>query len=315
MHNNLIQEYVPLNDKNWFKTGGPARFYTQPSNEIEFQQAITFALTHNLPIFMLGEGANILISDAGFDGLVIKPNLTAITQTKVNESDILVTAGAGVKIPDLITWCLANEISGLEEFSGIPGTIGGAVYINLHYYDFLLADFLVAATVIEKATGTLLTVDTAWFNFGYNQSTLLEKNHYLVNATFKLKKLTATQTAYAKGRSVEIIRHRNKRYPTSKTCGSFFRNFYPSEIPFEQNGKKIIWVAYYLDKIGARGELSSGDAVVSHLHANMLVNQGQATSDDIIQLARAMQTKVYERFGIVPQPECQLIGFPKYPLL
>jgi len=119
------------------------------------------------------------------------------------------------------------------------------------------------------------------------------------------------QIAHAQGRRQEIIRHRTRRFPTSGTCGSFFRNFLPEEVV--HTDKKLIYVAYYLDKIGVKGELSVGNAIVSYQHANMLINQDNATSSDIIQLAQIMQTKVYKEFGIKPQPECQLIGFKANP--
>ena len=218
-------------------------------------------------------------------------------------------------MPELIDFCLNHNLGGLEEFSGIPGTVGGSVYINLHYFQFLLAQFLVEAEVIEKATGIMHTVAASWFNFGYNISKLQENNHYLVSATFNLKKVSDFETAFAQGRRVEIIRHRASRYPAKNTCGSFFRNFYDHEVTLMSNGKKLIFVAYYLDKIGIKGMLQHGDAIVSYQHANMLVNQGTATTADIIAVAREMQQRVYDAFGIMPQPECRLIGFKEYPLL
>ena len=111
-----------------------------------------------------------------------------------------------------------------------------------------------------------------------------------------------------------MIRHRAKRYPTSHTCGSFFRNFHEEEFSRAKTGKKLPFVAYYLDKLGVKGELSVGDAIVSHQHANMLINKGNASSADIINLARAMQELVYTTYGIMPQPECRLIGFTSNPL-
>lgn len=310
---NLIQEHIPLHDKNWFQTGGKARYYAAPTTIEQFQQAVLWANTYALPIFILGSGANILISDEGFAGLVIHPQLQEITYT-THEQQVILTAGAGVQMSTLIDYCLERNILGLEEFSGIPGTVGGSVYINLHYYEFLLEHFLVSCQLLHKQHGTVLTVDKAWFNFGYNQSTLQQHDYYLLNATFNLKACTPLQAAYAKGRSVEIIRHRAKRYPATHTCGSFFRNFHPHEVTLESNGKKMIFVAYYLDKIGVKGTLRVGDAIVSHQHANMLVNCGAATSTDIITLARTMQELVFKEFGIVPQPECLLIGFEMTPL-
>lgn len=309
----LIQENISLADKNWFKTGGNARYYSQPKNEQEFQQSLTFAQQNNLNIFILGKGANVLVSDEGFDGLVIHPQLKNISHSFINEKFAEVTAGTGVDFDDLIEYCLQHNLTNLEEFSGIPSTIGGAIYINLHYYEFFLAQFLLRATVIHKATNKIITVEANWFEFGYDTSKLHDKEFFLINATFKTNIGSSLDIAHARGRKKEIIRHRARRFPTINTCGSFFRNFLPEEV--SNTDKKLIFVAYYLDKIGIKGELCIGDAIVSHQHANMLINRGKASSSDIIKLAQLMQKKVKKEFNIIPQPECQLIGFKKNPLL
>jgi len=313
--NTLIQRSVPLRDKNWFKTGGSAEYYAEPRTAAAFQTVVAWAQEHVQPITLLGAGANILIADCGINGLVIRPINTDIAITQEDDTTAYVRAGAGCSMDTLIEWCLEHQILGLEEFSGIPGTVGGSVYINLHYYQFLLEHFLIEARILDLKTYTLETVTTTWFQFGYNQSRLQEKKHILFNATFKLAKTDALGIAHARGRRVEIIRHRNARYPASNTCGSFFRNFLPHEVTLESNGKKMIYVAYYLDKIGVKGTLAVGDAIVSHQHANMIVNRGTATSTDITGLARNMQQLMLDNFGIVPQPECQLLGFEESPLL
>ena len=165
---NLITSNIPLNDKNWFATGGHARYFCEPTTTEEFQHALAFAQSQLLPIFILGQGANILISDEGFDGLVIRPRLKEMAII----TEHFVKAGAGVTMHDLILFCLQNNLLGLEEFSGIPGTVGGSVYINLHYFQFLLAQFMVEATIIDRKSGQLQIVDPAWFDFGYDQSKL-----------------------------------------------------------------------------------------------------------------------------------------------
>ena len=314
--NNLsfsIQRNISLSDKNWFKTGGNANYYCQPITVQDFSQAISFAKKHNLDIFVLGQGANVLISDDGFDGLVIHPKLQLISHKIIDDKTAHVSAQAGVIFNDLIEYCLNNKLINLEEFGGIPGTVGGSVYINIHYYEFFLSDFLVEATVINRTTGDIETVQKSWFEFGYDVSRLHNKDYFLVSATFITKCATGDQISYARGRKVEITRHREKRFPTKNTCGSFFRNFLQEEV--QNTDKKLIYVAYYLDKIGVKGELYVGDAIVSHQHANMLINRGKATSSNIIELALLMQTMVKDRFGIIPQAECQLIGFKKNPLL
>ncbi|MBI2353267.1 UDP-N-acetylmuramate dehydrogenase [Candidatus Dependentiae bacterium] len=310
----VMQQQVPLADKNWFRTGGHARYYCQPTTELEFVQALFFAQHQGLSVFVLGQGANILISDDGFDGLVIHPKLQKIEQVFSDAMQaVCVKAEAGVVFDDLIEYCLNNNLIQLEEFSGIPGTVGGSIYINIHYYEFFLSDFLIEATVIDRRTGVLSRVDKAWFEFGYDTSKLHDQNYFLINATFMVKKASNLEISYARGRKKEIIRHRVRRFPTTHTCGSFFRNFFPAEVA--KTDKKLIYVAYYLDKLGIKGELCVGDAVVSHQHANMLVNRGSATSSDIFKLAKIMQEKVLKEFGIIPQPECQLIGFRKDQLL
>lgn len=309
-----IQENVPLADKNTFATGGNARFFTEPTTAESFAQALQFAKNNSLEIFVLGGGANILISDNGFDGLVIRPALTHVEIIDLNKTDVLVKAGAGISIDNLIQHCFKHNILGLEEFSGIPGNVGGAVYINLHYYEFLLEQFLVSATLINKKTAEIIVVDTQWFNFGYDQSKLQEKDYFVIDATFKLKKATdALAIAFAQGRYQEIVRHRQKRYPYQNTCGSFFRNFYPEEVI--NTDKKLIFVAYYLDQLGVKGSLSVGGAIVSHQHANMIVTKEGGTSTDVINLTKLMQQMVYEKYQIKPQPECQLVGFDENPFL
>ena len=195
----LITAHVPLANKNWFKTGGVAQLYAAPTNALEFQAVLSFAHTTQTPLFLLGEGANMLISDAGFDGLVIHPQLKQIKRYPLDETHDLVEAQAGVRLPELISWCLEQNLIGLEEFSGIPGTVGGSVFINVHYFEFLLSQFLVSAQVIHKGSAELLVVDNQWFNFGYNYSRLHEGDYYLVSATFKLKKVDTADAYLQKG--------------------------------------------------------------------------------------------------------------------
>ncbi len=304
----FITPHVPLADKNWFRTGGSARLFAAPQTGHEFAIALAYAHEHNEPIFVLGEGANILISDTGFDGLVIKPQLRDISYA-IEKDHVLVTAGAGITIAELISHCLDNGALGLEEFSGIPGTVGGAIFINLHYFEFLLGNFLTHAQIINKKSGLITTVNQEWFKFGYDISALHDQEHYLLSATFRLKMGSELDIAFARGRRHETIRHRARRYPQSHTCGSFFRNFHPDEVTLEIDNKKMIYVAYYLDKIGVKGHLRVGNAIVSYQHANMIVNLGNATSADIMGVVHKMQELVQAEFGIIPQPECILVGF------
>jgi UDP-N-acetylmuramate dehydrogenase len=310
-----ITQNASLTDKTWFETGGSAAYLAQPTTAEELQEALAFAHSKQLPIEIIGHGANILVSDAGYQGLLVRSQFTTVQHT-IQHDTAQVTAGSGVSFGVLIEYCLNNSLLGLEEFSGIPGSVGGSVYINIHYYEFLLEQFFHSARVLDLRTGEIMQVDKHWFAFGYDYSKLHEKQHIVLDATFNLRPARDSfEVAYARGRSTEITRHRYKRYPHKGTCGSFFRNFHEHEVTLESGGRKMIFSAYYLDKMGVKGTLRVGNAVVSHQHANMLVNLGGATTADIIAVARIMQEKVLAEFGILLQPECQLLGFTDYPLL
>ncbi|MBD3273533.1 UDP-N-acetylmuramate dehydrogenase [Candidatus Dependentiae bacterium] len=305
-----IKQNISLKEKNWFKTGGTTKYYCEPKTENDFKIALNFASKNESNIFILGKGANILVSDNGFDGLTICPQNKNI---KIDNNTI--TADSGVEIQELIDYSLNNNLIGLEDFSHIPGTIGGATYINIHYFDKFLSDFLIKAKVINKKTAEIIEINKDWFNFGYDQSTLQKKEYYLINATFKLKKVNEIKTAYAKGRRDEIIRYRKRQYPNQNTCGSFFRNFHENEVDLIINNKKMTFVAYYLDKLGIKGNLQFGNAQISYKHANMIITKNNAKSSDVIQLAKKIQKLMLDNYGIIPFAECQFIGFKDCPLL
>lgn len=308
-----IKENILLADKNWFQTGGSARYYCEPTTVRDLKDALAFAQEKKLQIHVLGDGANTLIADEGFDGLIIKPAFKEIMIEPQNHS-VIVHAGSGVIVGDLIEYCFDHGVIGLEEFSGIPGSVGGSVYNNLHYYDFAFSDFVIGGQVFDCERNKVETVDKDWFAFGYDFSKLHEKKHIVISVSFALKKATELEVAYARGRRAEIIRHRIKRFPAKFTCGSFFRNFHDDEVSLVINGKKMIWVAYYLDQLGLKGTARVGDAMVSSQHSNMIINLGKATSSDIIAVAHAMQEAVWKKYGVLPQPECELVGFKENPL-
>lgn len=309
-----IEKNISLKEKNWFETGGNAEYFAQPKIEKDFEDCLSFAKEKNLKITILGKGANVLISDNGIKGLVISPSGKKIEILNKEDKNTFLKVDSGVDLEDLINFCLNNKILGLEEFSGIPGSVGGALYINIHYFNFLISEFVYGAKIFDLEKNEIIEVKNDWFEYGYNKSKLLTKKYCLINATFKLNSCSDLESEYAKGRSFEIIRHRKQRYPYKGTCGSFFRNFHEDEVILESNGKKIIFSAFYLDKIGVKGVLSFGDAIVSHKHANMIVNKGKATSEDIINLAKKMQELVWKNFKILLNPECEFLGFDNFPL-
>ncbi|MDQ1328767.1 MAG: UDP-N-acetylmuramate dehydrogenase, partial [Candidatus Poribacteria bacterium] len=215
-----IKENVPLKPYMTFKIGGQARFFCEPSNSDEVIEAISFAKENKLPAFVLGLGANILVSDNGFNGLVIRQKNEAILV-----KDNIITAQAGVAVENLINTALAENLIGVEDFSGIPSSVGGALYINLHYFDAFIANFVRSAKVLDRETLKVQEVDSSWFNFNYDSSRLkTDKDHVLLEAHFDLKKVDDYTKHEAIGKSKEIIRTRKYKYPSEPSVGSIFQN-------------------------------------------------------------------------------------------
>jgi len=311
-----IRQNISLKKYNWFELGGLANYFANPKNHEDLQSVITFSHEKNLPIKILGLGANVLISDSGYSGIIMRLYNSNISHYYINDETGILKADAGCTIEELIDYCLNTAfLFGLEEFSGIPSTVGGALFINLHYYSFLISQFIYNADIYDIATKKIITVTADWFEFGYDTSKVKSNNNYIIlSASFLLNRNTPLYAEYAKGRNVEIIRHRHNRYPYQKTCGCFFQNISLEEAPINNTGKKILAAAYYLDKIGVKGELKINDSSVSFRHANMIIHNGEGTAEDVIRIARIMQKKVYDQYGILLTPECELIGFNSYPL-
>ena len=297
-----IKENVPLKPYVTFKIGGQAQFFCEPSNSDEVIEALSFAKENKLPAFVLGLGANILVSDNGFNGLVIRQkNETILVK------DNIITAQAGVAIENLINTALAENLIGVEDFSGIPSSVGGALYINLHYFDAFIANFVRSAKVLNKETLKVQEVDSSWFNFNYDSSRLkTDKDHVLLEAHFDLKKVDDYTKYEAIGKSKEIIRTRKYKYPSEPSVGSIFQNLNTEEQ--KQYGLPTRSVAYLIDVCGLKGT-RVGDALLSHRHANMIINVGDARAEHVLELAQIIKDKVKERFGVDLRFEVQLVGF------
>jgi len=297
-----IQENVTLKPYTTFKIGGQAQFFCEPSNSDEVIESLSFAKENNLPAFVLGLGANILVSDNGFQGLVIHQK-----NETISINDNLIIAQAGASVENLINTALAENLIGAEDFSGIPSSVGGALYINLHYFDAFIANFVRSALVLNRETLKVQAVDSSWFNFNYDSSRLkIDKDHVLLEASFELKKVDDYTKHEAIGKSKEIIRTRKYKYPSEPSVGSIFQNLNSEEQ--RQHVLPTRSVAYLIDVCGLKGTRVGG-ALLSHRHANMIVNVGDARAEHVLELAQIIREKVKERFGVDLRFEIQLLGF------
>lgn len=296
-----ILKDISLKQYTTFKIGGPAKFFCEPTNKDEIIFAFKYAKENNLSTFVLGLGANVLFSDDGFDGLVIHQKNEGID---IKDNEVVVESG--VVVENLISIALENNLIGLEDFSGIPSTIGGALYINLHYFDSFIADVVRSASILNKNTLEVELVDQSWFNFSYDSSKLkTNKEFMLLEATLELKKVDNYGKYFALGRSKEIIRTRKYKYPQEPSVGSIFQNLTSEEQ--SQNNLPTRSVAYLIDVCGLKGT-RVGDALLSHRHSNMIINIGNAKAKDVIELAEIIKEKVKKRFGINLRFEVQLVG-------
>jgi UDP-N-acetylmuramate dehydrogenase len=297
-----ILENIPLKPYTSFKIGGPARFFCEPKTADEIVESLEFARKMDLPVFILGLGANVLFSDDGFPGLVIRQR-----NTSVYIQDNIITAESGLTVEELINNALSVNLVGLEDFSGIPSTVGGSLYINLHYFDAFMGKFVRSAKVLDVNTLRVEEVEEGWFRFDYDDSKLKSnKNYILLQASFELEKVDDYKKHEAIGKSREIIRTRQRRYPSEPSVGSIFQNLRTEEA--QENSLPTRAVAYLIDVCGLKGK-KVGDAMLSHRHANMIVNMGNAKASDVLELADIINHHVKERFGIELRFEVQLVGF------
>jgi UDP-N-acetylmuramate dehydrogenase len=278
-----------------FGTGGPARYFISAKTVADVARAVKAARKLNLPYFFLGGGTNVLVSDKGFDGLVVKIDVCGMKL--VGDDEII--SGAGEDLQTLVDFAADNSLSGLEFASGIWGTVGGAIYGNAGAFGGEIGALVAEATLIGD-DGAVKTVGHDYCRFGYRDSYLKSTGEAIIEARFKLK---SGQAAGIRQKIADIVAARRERHPVERcSAGCFFKNIPDSTQP----GGKLP-AGRLLDEVGAKG-LSVGGAKVFEKHANIIVNTGSATSRDIRKLADILKDKVYERFGVELEQEVIQLG-------
>lgn len=272
-----------------FHIGGPADFFYNAKTRDEISRLIIFAKKNKIKFLVIGSGTNILFDDKGFRGLIIKIDLKNIKVDGLN-----ITAEGGAQIFQLIKFSLENKLQGLEKWSGLPGTVGGAVRGNAGCNNLETKDILIKAKILNPKTGKIKTVDNKYFKFSYRNSRLKKSNEILLSATFKLEKSKISPENQQK-LITEIQASRSNKIPRGLSAGSFFKN------PSPQKPAGLL-----IEKAGLKGK-TIGGAQVSEIHANFIINTGNATSSDIKKLAKLIQKTVKNKFKITLKPEVQII--------
>lgn len=290
-----IQTNVILAPYTTYKIGGPADYFFVATNKEDLLSAVKDARKNNIKYFILGTGANILVSDKGFRGLVIKNEANNIIFD--NHS---VVAESGVTIHNLIKITSDKGLSGLEHFAGIPSTVGGAIWQNLHFLSpdrsktVFIEDIIDSVEILDEENNTF-KVRKDFFKFDYDYSILHDRNLLVTEVTFSL---IQKQKDVIQRQIEENLKWRNEKQPQLKqfpSCGSVF--------------KKIegVGAGRLIEKAGLKG-YTTGGAKVSEKHANFLVNTGNATAKDMCDLIKLIQEKVFTETGYQLHTEISFIG-------
>jgi UDP-N-acetylmuramate dehydrogenase len=334
-----IQKNIILKNYTTFKIGGPASFFCIAKNEDELIEALGFAKKNKIPYFILGGGSNLLIPDAGFPGIVIKMENKGIEYKENGE----VIVQAGENWDNFVKETVERGLYGIENLSGIPGTVGATPVQNIGAYGSEVKDTIISVYALDIKKDEFLTFSNKECGFAYRDSMFKkEKGRYAVlSVTFLLKKDGKLNTSYKdlqeyfKSRNVSnpsllqlrnaVIEIRKGKFPDLThigTAGSFFKNpvisakraeelveRYPEMITYAVNSKfSKVPLAWVLDHVCGFKGIAKGSVGVYKNQALVLVNHGGAKSVDVIALAQEMVDAVYEKTGIEIEPEVEYVG-------
>lgn len=312
-----IRKNISLKNYTTYKIGGSAKYFCIAKKREDLELAAREAKKLGLPILILGGGSNILVSDKGFVGLVIKMEINTIELKKSK-----ISAGAGVSLSKLAYFLSNKGYSGLEWAAGIPGTVGGAVFGNAQAFGAKISESVEAVEVLDLETMQIRKINKKQCKFSLKNSLFKKnKNFVIISALLNLKKRKKT---IIKKKIIEYINYRKTKHPVKfSSAGSTFIN---PEIKIrnkvllkkfpelqEHNKRGIIPSGFLISRCGLAGK-KSGSAQISEMHCNFIINLGGAKAKDVIYLMKLARKKVKKVFNISLVPEVQFLGFPEPPV-
>jgi UDP-N-acetylmuramate dehydrogenase len=293
-----LKTQVPLAPYTTFRVGGPADFLIEPRSSGEIVAALRLARAAGVPVTLLGGGSNVLVSDRGVRGLVLRPRggeVTAINASRVR-------ADAAVTINGLVRWTINHGCAGLEAWAGTPGTVGGAIFGNAHFHGRLIGELVIE---VRLATRDAAVVDVAAnaMAFAYDRSRLQESGEILLSAVFQV---SAGDPSALRATARASLAYRKRTQPLdTPSAGCIFQNpqrerdTVPDGIPWSAGA--------LVDRAGLKGA-AIGGARVSPTHGNFIVNEGSASAADIRRLIEHCKQQVRERFGVELREEIVYLG-------
>lgn len=279
----------PLSKHTTFKIGGPADYLIFPSSAEDVSGVIIIAKKYDIPISVLGNGSNILVRDKGIKGLVLKFGSDI---AYISHSGETVTVGAGAKLAEASIYAAQNGLSGMEFAIGIPGSIGGAVFMNAGAYTGEMCQ-VVSAAIGVCADGSIKRFEGAEIAFGYRHSAFHDNDCIICEVELRL--IRQEKTIIEQKMYEYQLKRETKQPLEMPSAGSTFKR------PLGHFAGTLI------EQAGLKG-LTVGGAQVSKKHAGFVVNAGGATAQDVLRLIKEVQHRVYEHSGVMLQPEVRIIG-------
>jgi UDP-N-acetylmuramate dehydrogenase len=299
---------TPLSRYTRFAIGGPADIYAETADEAAFIAALDAAKASGLARMVMGGGTNLIVSDDGFRGVVLRYTAEAIAA-----QGECVRADAGAVLQDLVDFANARGLRGVETLAGIPGSVGAAVYGNAGAYGHSISERVTAVRFFDGAT--VRVFDNAACEFQYRKSIFKRRKDWIIfSADLAME---AADTAELQRISGDILQVRNQKFPVTMKCaGSIFKNFLLRDLPeaaaasvpaaVVREGK--VPAAYFLEQAGAKG-MQRGDIHVATYHANLIYNGGAGTAADLCALIAELKARVRAQFGVELEEEVQYVGF------
>ena len=302
------QKDVPLSGYTRFGIGGPADVLIDAATEDDFRAAINDVRKSGRPVVVIGGGTNLVVSDEGFRGTVIR-----YTANRIGGEGTLVTAEAGAVLQDLVDFTIDHSLAGIHTMTGIPGWVGGAVYGNAGAYGRSIHQSVKSVRFFDGEA--VREFNNAECQFHYRDSIFKHRKEWIIFST--TLELTSGNGAELRSKAEGIWNVRNEKYPpTMKCAGSIFKNLLFAELPesvqrqvppeLVREGK--VPSAYFLELVDAKG-MKNGDIHVADYHANLIYNAGQGTAQQVCEVIDDLKSRVRARFGFDVEEEVQYVGF------
>jgi UDP-N-acetylmuramate dehydrogenase len=299
-----VREHVDLFPYLSMRLHTTAQYYFEAKSKEDLIKAVKAAHTLELPFIMLGGGSNAVFDRSEVKGLVVRNSYTSIIALSATDETVDMEVGSGTNMAVLVQKLAEQGLSGLEYHKGLPGTVGGAVYMNSKWLRPVsyVGDCVESALLIDR-DGEEKKVDKTYFAFAYDYSALQKTHELLVSIVFRLKK---NDSEVVLKRADESIEYRKKTQPSGvATCGCFFRNISAEEQQAHKLPTKS--AGFLIDKSGLKG-MQRGSFKVSDVHANFIINQGgDARPEDLAELVEVIKSKVKTQFGIILKEEVELL--------